>query len=101
VILDERREAIVMERPLENQTSRQTIHIRILSEDGKEIAIDINPESTIGELLKIYRQKTGYCPKMVRLMDHESNRLNPVETLKKYNVEEGDILDALIVKYGD
>jgi small ubiquitin-related modifier len=75
------------------------VTLRLIGSDGKEIIIRVAKKTTFDRVFKAYNTRTDSKPGTVRFL-FDGTRINETDTPKSLELEDNDVIDALLQQTG-
>eukprot|EP00727_Mastigamoeba_balamuthi_P007775 m51a1_g3618 putative ubiquitin-like protein smt3 (121) ;mRNA; f:83071-84091 len=75
------------------------INLKVVGQDGTEVFFKIKKHTALKKLMDTYCQRQGIVPSNMRFL-FEGKRINADQSPKDLNMEDGDIIDALLQQVG-
>jgi len=76
-----------------------TINLRVVSQDGNEVYFKIKKQTALRKLMDAYCQRQGIDPNSIRFL-YDGERIQVEQTPKELEMEDNDIIDAVLQQTG-
>jgi small ubiquitin-related modifier len=77
------------------------IFVIIRDQSGADIMFRVNPDVSVEKIKSAYCGKKNISPEDVRFIFGCAGRIGPDETCRSLGIEDGDIIDCMMVQQGD
>ncbi|KAK6588645.1 hypothetical protein RS030_3416 [Cryptosporidium xiaoi] len=77
----------------------QYVTVKVRSPDGEQVLYRIKKKTKLQKLMNSYCQRTGQNENSIRFL-FEGERLRPEMTAEEAELQEGDLIDAMISQVG-
>ena len=81
------------------KTSTSHLSLRVIGQDGKEVYFKIKSSTKLGKLMKAWCQRQSVSENSVRFII-DGERVNEDDTPESLELEDGDIIDAVLQQTG-
>eukprot|EP01088_Endostelium_zonatum_P022064 TRINITY_DN9134_c0_g1_i1.p1 TRINITY_DN9134_c0_g1~~TRINITY_DN9134_c0_g1_i1.p1 ORF type:complete len:104 (-),score=27.21 TRINITY_DN9134_c0_g1_i1:135-446(-) len=75
------------------------ISLKVVSQDGNEVFFKIKRHTHLKKLMEAYCRRQGTDLNSIRFL-HDGNRISPDRTPKELDMEDNDIIDAVLQQSG-
>jgi len=75
------------------------ISLKVVSQDGSEVFFKIKRHTHLRKLMEAYCRRQGVDMNSIRFL-HDGNRISPDKTPKELEMEDNDIIDAVLQQTG-
>jgi len=76
-----------------------TLNLRVQNQDGSEVVFKIKKHTQLKKLMEAYCSRQGQDFNSVRFL-HNGQRLTPDQTPKELDMEDNDVIDAVLHQTG-
>eukprot|EP01114_Cavostelium_apophysatum_P000714 TRINITY_DN1064_c0_g1_i2.p1 TRINITY_DN1064_c0_g1~~TRINITY_DN1064_c0_g1_i2.p1 ORF type:complete len:104 (-),score=14.20 TRINITY_DN1064_c0_g1_i2:40-351(-) len=83
----------------EVKTDPNTINLRVVAQDGSEVYFKIKKNTPLRKLMEAYCQRQSVDQNSIRFL-YDGQRLSPDQTPKELELEDNDIIDAVLQQTG-
>lgn len=88
-----------MDAPTEEKEKKSTVAIKVVDQNGNETYFKLKPTTKLGRVMKVYCERASVQESSIRFL-FDGERLNPDSTPADYDMEEDDIIDAVLQQTG-
>ena len=81
------------------QDKTQYINLKVVGQDGSEVFFKIKKHTSLKKLVEAYCSRQGISSTAIRFL-YDGHRIHPDQTPKDLNMEDGDIIDAMLQQTG-
>lgn len=93
------KETMASSEPLVDQKPTDSISLRVVAQDGAEVLFKIRKTTQLKKLFVAYCQRRGVDESSIRFF-YDGKRVTDSDTPTKLEMEENDIIDALLQQVG-
>ena len=76
------------------------INLKVVTQDGNEIYFKCKATTQLGKLMDAFCNRQGISTNSVRFL-FDGNKINKIQTPEQLDMENGNVIDALIEQYGN
>jgi len=85
--------------PEEGKGGADHLSLRVVSQDGNEVYFKIKKQTPLRKLMDAYCQRQSIDPASIRFL-YDGQRLRAEQTPKELEMEDNDIIDAVLTQTG-
>jgi len=82
-----------------NEVDPNTINLRVVSQDGNEVYFKIKKQTPLRKLMDAYCQRQAIDSNSIRFL-YDGQRIQAEQTPKELDMEDNDIIDAVLQQTG-
>eukprot|EP01089_Gocevia_fonbrunei_P021448 TRINITY_DN834_c0_g1_i3.p1 TRINITY_DN834_c0_g1~~TRINITY_DN834_c0_g1_i3.p1 ORF type:complete len:116 (+),score=25.85 TRINITY_DN834_c0_g1_i3:33-380(+) len=83
----------------QDKTDTEHISLKVVSQDGSEVFFKIKRQTHLKKLMEAYCKRQGVDMNSIRFL-HDGNRISQEKTPKELDMEDNDIIDAVLQQTG-
>lgn len=77
----------------------ETIQIRVLGQSGEEVFFKLKQQTAMARMFDAYCNRAGQARASIRFL-YDGRRINSTDTAKSLEMEENDVIDAVLTQTG-